>query len=83
MALTAEQVAEQFSTIFATPEEMAGWLQLLDKFFASQIATAAARQARAQAASATSQAEAVAQDAESAARTAQAEFDALAAALAG
>lgn len=81
MILTPEQVATQFSKLFATPEEMAAWLALLDKFFRAQMATAAARMARSQAAVATQGAETVAQTAEAVAREAQAEFDALAAAL--
>ncbi len=80
--LTAEQVAESFSKRFASQEEMDAWLLLLDKFFAMQIATAAARRARLQAASATQEAEAVAQAASARSATAQAEFDELAAALA-
>ncbi len=80
--LTPEQVAESFSQRFASQEEMDAWLLLLDKFFAMQIATAAARRARLQAASATQEAEAVAQAASARSATAQAEFDELAAALA-
>jgi len=80
--LTTEQIAQLFSQLFATPDEMAAWLQLLDRFFQAQVATANARVARQEAASMTQQAEATAQTAETAARAAQAEFDALAAALA-
>jgi hypothetical protein len=80
--MTAEQIAMEFSKRFATPEELAVWFQLLDRFFGAQIATANARVARQEAASATQQAEATAQQAEAAARAAQAEFDTLAAALA-
>lgn len=80
--ITAEQVAQQFSQMFADDMEMAAWLQLLDRFFRAQIATAAARVARQEAASLTQTAEATAQQAEATAQAAQAEFDALAAALA-
>jgi hypothetical protein len=80
--MTAEQIAVEFSKRFATPEELAVWLQLLDRFFGTQIATANARVARQDAANATQQAETAAQQAEAAARAAQAEFDTLAAALA-
>jgi len=80
--ITTEQIAQLFSAMFADETEMAAWLQLLDRDYRAKIAEAEARIARAQAASATQTAEATAQQAETAARTAQAEFDALAAALA-
>jgi len=80
--ITTDQITQLFSQMFADETEMAAWLQLLDRDYRAKIMTANARVARQEAASMTQQAEATAQQAETAARTAQAEFDALAAALA-